>query len=251
MRASSKIKRTIAAVAAVSALALGSLPSKAFALGFPFGDLAFVVYGGGTERYENFGTGSSFLTLESTSITTRDIGGDLATLNAGAPVGLRYTILGTGTDFQTFYVSSAVSTLTPGILTNTFGSGANETFVSWSFQHAAATGGDTANNPSFTLASAAHSFTTAMGPTGTLNGQLGFASHALPGQELSIFHVNLQGGPGAEIYTRVATALLSENGLLTITPTAVPVPAAVVLFGTGLIGLVGIARRSMGNRQAA
>ncbi len=42
-------------------------------------------------------------------------------------------------------------------------------------------------------------------------------------------------------------ALLSANGIFQISGgqlAAVPVPAAVILFGSGLIGLVGIARRN-------
>ena len=39
------------------------------------------------------------------------------------------------------------------------------------------------------------------------------------------------------------TALPSNIATVTITPSAVPVPAAIWLFGSGLIGLAGIARR--------
>jgi hypothetical protein len=41
----------------------------------------------------------------------------------------------------------------------------------------------------------------------------------------------------------------SGNGQLTFTASAVPLPAAVVLFGSGLIGLIGIARRKFTQAQ--
>jgi hypothetical protein len=48
-------------------------------------------------------------------------------------------------------------------------------------------------------------------------------------------------------------AMLFANGIFQITGgtlAAVPVPAAVVLFGTGVIGLVGIARRNLFGQTA-
>jgi hypothetical protein len=38
--------------------------------------------------------------------------------------------------------------------------------------------------------------------------------------------------------------LSSQTGLFTVGVNAVPIPAAAVLFATGLIGLVGVARRA-------
>ena len=118
---------------------------------------------------------------------------------------------------------------------------------------AAQTGGASstyANNPSITSTAALHSFTTILGNDGSIGGQLNFQTHGTLGQLLNIFRVNIDGE--AANYVHVATALLAADGQLTITPTAVPLPAAVVLFGTGLVALVGIARRSMNkNRMAA
>jgi hypothetical protein len=253
MRASNKLKRTLAALTAVSSLAMGSLPSNALALGFNFGDLGFFVYGGNDQRYENLGMGSSAPVLAGPSPTNRDIAGDLPTLNNGAATGLRYSVIGTSTDGLTFYVSSPNNSITQAQANNSFAANAQGEFLFWAGQHAAATGGvgnPLANNPSITPASAGHSFTSILGTAGVLNGQLGFVTHGNPGQFLNIFSVNVDGA-SPETYTKVATAFLSSTGQLTVTPlAAIPVPTAFILFGTGLIGLVGIARRSM-NKPAA
>ena len=78
---------------------------------------------------------------------------------------------------------------------------------------------------------------------------MGFNTHGSLGQLLNIFAVNVD-GVNPETYTKVASALLSATGQLIITPAAVPLPAAVVLFGTGLVALVGIARRKIDKMAA-
>lgn len=247
MKKQNNLKRLLAAVLAVTAVAVMGGPSNALALGFNFGDLGFFVYGGNDQRYESFGTGSSDPVLNATG-ATRDISADLAQLSNGATTGLRYSVVGTATDGLTFYVSSTSSTITPTQASNSFAANAQGEFLFWAGQHAAQTGGVSnplANNPSFTAASAPHSYTSILGTAGVLNGQVGFNTHGTLDQLLHIFAVNVD-GVNPETYTRVATALLTGNGQLTVTSlTAVPVPAAVVLFGSGLVGLAGLARRSM------
>jgi hypothetical protein len=246
MKRQSHVKRLVTAVIAASAAALAGMPANALALGFNFGDLGFFVYGGSTERYENFGTGSTAPVLEGTTVTNRSISADLSVLNVGASAGLRYSIMGSSQDGQSYYVSSVSPSLSAAQISNSSAVIANGEFLTWGFQHAGATGGvadPLANNPSLTQASAAHSFTSLLTNTGTVNGWLGFSTHGQLDQMLTIFRVNVDGAT-QETYTPVASALLASNGQLTITPAAVPVPAAVILFGTGLAGLVGIARRS-------
>lgn len=246
------VKRLVGAVIGVAAMAVVGGPSSALALGFGNGDLGFFVYGGNDQRYENFGANSIQSVLGGSSVTTGDISDSLPSLSVGAATGLRYSLMGTSADGLSFYVSTTASTITSNMNNNSFPLDAAGNFQFWAGQHAAATGGFAntyANNPSITAASAPHSFTSFLGTDGSINGGFNFITHGSLGQALNIFKVNIDGE--ATSYVRVASAILGTNGQLTITPSAVPVPAAVVLFGTGLVGLVGIARRKMAGSQAA
>ena len=170
MKRQSNVKRLLTALVALSAAAV--VPSNALALGFNFGDFGFFVYGGNDQRYENFGTGSSAPVVLGSSPTTRDISADLATLNAGASTGLRYSLMGTSIDGLTFYVSSPNATITATQANNSFAANAQGEFLFWAGQHAAATGGvgnPLANNPSITPASAPYSFTSILGTAGVVN----------------------------------------------------------------------------------
>ncbi len=245
------VKKTVmaTALAVATAAAVAGAPSNALALGFNFGDAGFFVYGGNDQRYENFGANSALPVFESPSATTRDISGSLPQLSTGAATGLRYSIMGTSADGLNFYVSSTASTITPTMINNTDHLSAAGNFLFWSGQHGAATGGAYANNPSITATSAPHSYTSILGNDGSIVGGFAFSTHGTLGQLLNIFRVNIDGE--AASYVRVASGLLGTNGQLSITPAAVPIPAAVYLFGTGLAALVGIARRSMKKNKMA
>lgn len=249
MKVSATIKQTAAAFATVVGLAVVGLPSPASALYFPEGDLGFFVYGGNTERYENFGPRStSILDGSSMATVTRNIAADLPVLQEGASLGLRYSIIGVDADTAFMYVSAAVSGITSSIIENSFPDVAAGNFLFWAnswLPNTPGIGGGFANpyfnNPTLMSRALINSFTSQLGITGTLDA-LGFTTHAVLGRSLNLYRVNIDGAY-PPVFELVGRALLTQNGQLTITP--IPVPAAAILFGSGLIGLVGLARRSM------
>jgi hypothetical protein len=251
MKVSKKIKQTAAALIAAAGLAVVGLPATASAMSIANGDFGFYVYGGNTERYENLGTGSTAALAGGGSFSS-DIATSLSTLLDGATLGLRYSLIGVDAAGANMYFSSASSTLTPTMIENSFPDVAAGNFLQWAqsflpFQ----TGGDgLVNNPSLVSKASANSFTSILGVNGLLNGNMGVVTHGVLGSTLNIFKVNIDGD--VPNFQFVTTASLGQNGLLQVGQVApIPVPAAVYLFGTGLIGLVGLARRSMNKNKMA
>jgi hypothetical protein len=77
---------------------------------------------------------------------------------------------------------------------------------------------------------------------------------AMQGNLDSVLNI-MRGNVETSAFTQVGRVLLTANGLLTIgnpgpNVAPVPLPAGVVLFGSGLIGLVGIARRKFARMAA-
>ncbi len=76
-------------------------------------------------------------------------------------------------------------------------------------------------------------------------GGLPFNNQALVDTPLEFWHLGTDANASVAIAAKLpnAWALTSTGTLLYGSPSAVPVPAAVWLFGSGLVGLVGVARR--------
>lgn len=237
-----QVKRSMAMMVALAGLAVAGMPSVASALDIGNGDFGFYIYGGNTERYENLGTGS-IAQVGGAPIVRNVSGSDLATLQDGATTGLRYSLIGVDASGLNMYFSSVTSTITQTMKDNSFPDVAAGNFLQWaqSFLPTQTGGPGLTNNPALVSKASVNSFTSQLGVTGLLNGNLGITTHGVLGSPLSIFKVNIDGNE--PIYELVALATLSQAGDLQVAP--IPVPAAAILFGTGLAGLVGIARRSM------
>jgi hypothetical protein len=240
MKGLSMVKRLT--VAAVAAAALAGPATAAHALQFASGDLVLAVYGNGTEYVANLGTISNVLSKG----VDVNLGSILTTITPGGVAGanpIKYTVFGYSGTAITFGDSAPIASWTttqknqilPATLINAMSLWGSELVTAAD----ARTLFPATDNLSFsTNLNAANS--------DTLGGSISSA-HVAAVTIDSVLNL-LQRTGGATTLAQVGTAMLSSStGHFVIS--AVPVPAAVVLFATGLIGLVGLARRRMSGSQ--
>jgi len=248
MESLSAVKRM--AVAAVAAAALTSPLTAAQALEFNAGDAVLVVYGNGTEYYRDLGAASTLLASSPTSFTIDS--SFLSQLGGGSPI--KYTIFGGnaanfGAAPTDTFEGSKIADTNHGTLSGWTAARNNAidqgqlwtTLVNWHTQVSTIAGSE-----GVLAASDTRSFSSFFGTADNLNGSFPLQmSNALDGQLFLLGRTFLPVGSPTN-QSGLAAALLTAGGNFTFTPGAapVPIPAAVVLFGSGLIGLIGIARRS-------
>jgi hypothetical protein len=236
------------AVAAVAAAALIGPVTSVQAMTFNVGDAVLTVYGNGTEYSTDLG---NFSTLLSTGVDL-----NLSSfLSQNSPTGvngantIKYTLVGyTGpnsTDSFFFGDGTQRSSWSTAQLNGVSGS----TIQSGVSAYQTAVAGTGSQN--LFAASDPASFSTNMDPAGS--GSLGGGvpstrpAFSLIDSTLFLLQRQVSGAPNNSL-TQVGTALLnSQTGHFVIS--AVPVPAAVVLFATGVIGLIGVARRRVFGQQ--
>ena len=81
------------------------------------------------------------------------------------------------------------------------------------------------------------------GPAQQKYGAIGAPDMTAVGTASQLFGFTGSAGTGTLTSYILGSAILGTDGTLTITGNAVPLPAAVWLFGSGLMGLVGVSRR--------
>jgi hypothetical protein len=232
---SQSIKRLTASAVLTAAVMTGGLATPAHALDVNFGDLVFAMFGNGTEYFKVLGAESGITSQQNVefnvaaalpavqgannvrwSLFSNDDQGVMVTASS-KPIG----------DFNATELSSIASGFSINSGLGWFGLAPLTLPAGTEVQV-------TNTNPEF--------FSSTFFTDGTMAGGWPISQE---GQLGSLLHLISSDGSN---HSGIGTALLTANGLLTINPSGtspvIPLPAAVWLFGTGLITLVGLARRS-------
>lgn len=249
LRKAKALTGIVAVVVELSGLATG-----AQAFEFNSGDFVLAIYGNSQEYYRNLGPAANLLVPGAQN--TFDLSASpLAPLSATAgnePI--QWTVLsGQGTTQLNTFTNVASQQTSAQIIASGSNNGvvpANTNITSWRNTIGPATGPGSeivlnAVDPA--------SFTTRFGINGTLGNT--FTGGGLQGSLDSVLFL-IQGqartaGGDLNVLSDVGRVMLALNGQLNIcggagcTPAVIPIPAGIILFGTGLIGLVGIARRKL------
>ena len=245
MKCVSIVKRL--AVATIAAAALAGPVTAAHALQFGQGDAVLAVYGNGTEYVQNLG---SFSSLISNGLTL-DLSSIVGSIGGANPV--QVALFG-ATDAEGFFGDKFP-------LTGFSNTQKNQVNVNqlqgnlggWSNLLLAATDARNLFPQTDPL-----SFSSNLNGGGTGNNSLGGSvppvkpAFAGVGENLYLM-LKSATGTGASM-TQVGIAVFGANGQFQVSGnvSAVPVPAAAILFASGLVGLVGLARRRMsGTSQKA
>jgi hypothetical protein len=236
------IKRIMVAAVLTVVTAIAGVAGKVHAFSFTDGDLVLAIYGNETEALYNLGTANTVLAPGSQP-TSLDVSAGLQAASVGInPV--RYAVYGHDSlDANNLAIWAGTrvdpAQINAGLLgiTIQFGFSLNQ----------AGQGGFTGD----TVAKAdPQSFSSNLDPSGDSNfsGTWPVAMFGEPGDNLHI----VKGDVLTSVFTQVGQATLAPGGLFTIGlgVNPVPLPAGVVLFGTGVIGLIGIVRRSFSRTVA-
>jgi hypothetical protein len=228
-----RVKRTIMATALAVATAVAGVAGQAQAFTYGQNDLVLAIYGNNTEALYNVGTYSSLLAGPNMDITVGTAG--LTAASVGTPSAVKWTLFGWDLSLPDGQIHAATA-FTPAQITGALD------FTSQFNPSTAWSGGFTGDTVS---KGSSLSFSSNLNTAGAgkFEGAWPVAMQGSVDQVLNI----MRGNVALNTFTQVGRVQFTSEGHLIIGnpgPTAVPLPAGVVLFGTGIIALIGIARRS-------
>jgi hypothetical protein len=238
MKCASTVKSL--AVAAIAAAALAGPVTAAHAVTIGQGDAILAVYGNGTEYVRNLGSYSNVIS----NGLNLDLSSILSQVSAGGGQ-VKYTLFGATGPAIFFGDKFALSDWSNRNLNQLDVNPLPQVLSLWGGQL-----GTSNPNPTFFNKVDPLSFSTNLN-----NAQNDTLAQTTPAARPGFANI----GETLYLFTKasplaqVGTSMLTATGQLQIGQvSAVPVPAAVVLFASGLVGLVGLARRRMsGTRQDA
>ena len=243
-------RSTFKAMVIAAMLALGGLvgiAQQAQALQYNAGDAVLVIYGNGTEYYRNLGSASTLQSSGANITINQSFMSQLGGANQ-----IEYTILGgNAANFGALPTSTFEGSLIPSTNISLLSGWTGQrnglinqqqywnTIVGWQGQVSTITGTE------HVLASSdTKSFTSFFGTADKLNAAFPIRMSANVDSALYLLGRNFL-PPGTQVaQNALGTAgltLVAGAGQFTFAP--VPIPAAVILFGSGLVALVGLARR--------
>ncbi len=236
-----KIKKAAAALFAFAVISAGALDAKAVELGPS--ELLFALYGNTTEYMTSLGPVSSLLAPGSTTNIAISAS-DLTAVSGTNSV--KWAIWGWDYDPDTSLATSTWVSMTqdPATFTPLQQNGVDNAGL---WNTATSLWGQTTGQggPNLVADTNPNSFTSWFGTTGTMNGAYPASAEGGLGSTVGI----AEGDFNTTALWLVGQASMSLDGLtLTLSgpvPSVVPIPASVVLFATGLAGLVGVARRKL------
>lgn len=265
-----KHRAQVLLVALATAAGLEGLTPEAKAFQFNNGDLVLAIFGNNTEFYYDIGQRSTLLAPGTpTTIDISGLAGSPFAPGSGVVGGpqTQWTIIGRDPVPATpaangIYVYAASQNNAANISIVPAISQTNTRVQAWNSFLNTSTGATPAGPGAQVFLNstdpAAFTNSTNFALSGTLGGSwnAGGMQGSL-GDLLNIIQGRARNEAGqTNVISDAGMAILSASGVLTIcggagcSVSAVPVPTAVVLFGSGLVGLVGIARRRLAHMTA-